>query len=33
MHPDSDNETITAAIIAMAEALKLEVIAEGVETR
>jgi diguanylate cyclase (GGDEF)-like protein len=33
MLPDSDNETITAAIIAMAEALKLEVIAEGVETR
>jgi len=33
MHPDSDNETITAAIIAMADALKLEVIAEGVETR
>jgi diguanylate cyclase (GGDEF)-like protein len=31
--PDSDNETITAAIIAMASALKLEVIAEGVETR
>jgi diguanylate cyclase (GGDEF)-like protein len=33
MLPDSDNETITAAIIAMADALKLEVIAEGVETR
>ena len=33
MHADTDNETITAAIIAMAEALKLEVIAEGVETR
>ena len=33
MHADSGNETITAAIIAMAEALKLEVIAEGVETR
>jgi diguanylate cyclase (GGDEF)-like protein len=33
MHADTGNETITAAIIAMAEALKLEVIAEGVETR
>jgi diguanylate cyclase (GGDEF)-like protein len=33
MLPDNDNETITAAIIAMADALKLEVIAEGVETR
>jgi EAL domain-containing protein (putative c-di-GMP-specific phosphodiesterase class I) len=33
MQPDSDNETITAAIIAMADALKLEVVAEGVETR
>jgi len=32
IQPDSDNETITAAIIAMASALKLEVIAEGVET-
>jgi diguanylate cyclase (GGDEF)-like protein len=31
--PDSENETITAAIIAMATALKLEVVAEGVETR
>jgi EAL domain-containing protein (putative c-di-GMP-specific phosphodiesterase class I) len=30
---DGGNDTITAAIIAMAEALKLEVIAEGVETR
>ncbi|MDB5805668.1 MAG: hypothetical protein JWN73_2990 [Betaproteobacteria bacterium] len=30
---DGGNDTITAAIIAMAAALKLEVIAEGVETR
>ena len=33
MQPDNDNEAITAAIIAMATALKLEVVAEGVETR
>ena len=33
LRPDSDNETITAAIIAMANALELEVVAEGVETR
>ncbi len=33
IHADSGNDTITAAIIAMAAALKLEVIAEGVETR
>jgi EAL domain-containing protein (putative c-di-GMP-specific phosphodiesterase class I) len=33
LKPDSDNETITAAIIAMASALNLEVVAEGVETR
>ena len=33
LEPDSDNEAITAAIIAMANALKLEVVAEGVETR
>ncbi|HEY4371397.1 MAG TPA: EAL domain-containing protein [Burkholderiales bacterium] len=33
IHEDSGNDTITAAIIAMAQALKLEVIAEGVETR
>jgi diguanylate cyclase (GGDEF)-like protein len=30
---DTDNETITAAIIAMASALQLEVVAEGVESR
>ena len=33
LKPDSDNETITAAIIAMANALHLEVVAEGVESR
>jgi diguanylate cyclase (GGDEF)-like protein len=33
LKPESDNETITAAIIAMASALNLEVVAEGVETR
>ena len=33
LKPDSDNEAITAAIIAMASALNLEVVAEGVETR
>ncbi len=33
LKPDSDNETITAAIIAMASALHLEVVAEGVESR
>ncbi|MBL8384914.1 MAG: EAL domain-containing protein [Burkholderiales bacterium] len=33
LKPDSDNEAITAAIIAMATALKLEVVAEGVESR
>ncbi|MBL8376942.1 MAG: EAL domain-containing protein [Burkholderiales bacterium] len=33
LKPDSDNEAITGAIIAMANALNLETIAEGVETR
>ena len=33
LKPGSDNEAITAAIIAMASALNLEVVAEGVETR
>ena len=33
LKPDTDNETITAAIIAMASALHLEVVAEGVESR
>ena len=33
LKPGSDNEAITAAIIAMAAALNLEVVAEGVETR
>jgi diguanylate cyclase (GGDEF)-like protein/PAS domain S-box-containing protein len=33
MKPDSDNEAITGAIIAMANALNLETVAEGVETR
>ena len=33
INDDNDNEIITAAIIAMATTLKLEVVAEGVETR
>ena len=33
INEDNDNEIITAAIIAMATTLKLEVVAEGVETR
>ena len=33
MNEDNDNEIITAAIIAMGRTLKLELVAEGVETR
>jgi diguanylate cyclase (GGDEF)-like protein len=33
MNEDNDNEIITAAIIAMGRTLKLEIVAEGVETR